>query len=179
MAIGGKAGLVLWLVTAATVVGFGVVAWGRFGRAIRRVFELNSSLSYASRDVFLQSRLGVVESAGAPHRFVFRSASIAPFELRVFHEDDALVLDASDAVGAIGARAAAEEMEAFREPGADLDRFQLRYPPPRDLVRVAAGAMDLFERVLGGAPDVEMEVSGLRYDEITFSELVAAAGGGK
>jgi hypothetical protein len=166
---GGKLGLALIAVTAASVAYFGWVAWGKYGDAFRRVFQTNVASAYGSRAEFFVSRFREVEKAGPERRFGFFSPSLGPFVLRVYREGEALVLDASDVKDVPAARAAAEELPLFQAPGADLDTLRLRFLPPRDPQRLAEAAGALFVNVLDGAPEAIPELGEIRFDDLPDS----------
>jgi len=175
MLIGGWAGLIMWLLTAATVVIVGTMAWGRYGTAFRKVFERNISTSYTSRKAFLESRLTEVEKADASRRFgIFspwlpKHESGRPRALLVYMEGDALVLDASDARGDEAAQGAAKDLAVLALPGAEPAAFRVKFAPPRKASQIADAADSMLQALLdappeGGANDV------LRFDDVPDPE---------
>ncbi|HKE01027.1 MAG TPA: hypothetical protein VKE69_08460 [Planctomycetota bacterium] len=164
MTLGGKVGLAVFLGTIASLLYFGTVLWGRVGPAVQKVFRTNASTSYDSRDAFFRSRFAEIEKAGPDRRFGFFSPS-TPHVLKAYREGPDLVLDASDARDDPAAVSEARQLPLFEQPGADLDRLRVRFPPPRDPAVLARAADVLFVSVLDGAPE------GLDPDEITLDDL--------
>jgi hypothetical protein len=164
LAIGGKIGLVVFLATAASLVYFGSVLWGRVGPAVQKVFRTNASTSYDSRDAFFRSRFAEIERAAPDRRFGFYSPS-TPHALKVYRDGAVLVLDASDARDDPGAVSEARQIELFQRPGADMDRLTVRFAAPRDPAELARAAETLFVSILDGAPE------GLGTDEIRLDDL--------
>jgi hypothetical protein len=168
---GGKVGFGLFVMTAATLLFFGWVAWGRYGETVRKVFATNSSVAYPSRAAFFESRLAEVEKASASRKFAFASLSIEPRHLKAYRDGDALVLDASDAKDVFAAREAARGIPDFGAPGSSLERLTVRLKMPVDLKAAARLASAIFEEVLDGAPEGMVDMQGKAQSEIHFNDL--------
>lgn len=171
-AIGGPVGMVILLMTVATLIIFGWIAWGKYGAAVHKVFAKNVSSSYNSRLEYFKSRLEAIDAASRSRRFGFYSKSIAPKALKVYYQGDILTIDASDALGDSGAADAAKEIGAFTAQGGSIDKLTIEIPPPRDNTKIAQLLGDIFIKVMDGAEESQTDIAGGALHEITMNDVV-------
>ncbi|MBI3819399.1 MAG: hypothetical protein HY286_11950 [Planctomycetes bacterium] len=169
--IGGPVGLAILLMTAVSVALFGYVAWQKYGTVVRKVFATNVSSSFKSRADYFKSRLDAIDSAGAKRRFGFFSLSTNPRVLKVYHDGDSLVIDASDARDFHGSIEAARTIPAFGAAGADVEKLIIKLSPPRDNAKLAGLLKEIFIKVLDGAEENLVDKALGNISEITMNDL--------
>lgn len=170
-AIGGPVGAVALLITMCSVSVLGWVAWQKYGKVFNKVFAKNVSTSYTSRVEYFKSRIEAIESASKSRKFGFFSRSTDPKVLKIRHENNILIIDASDAREYHGSIEAAREIPAFAPPNGDADALILKIAPPIDPARVATLLNEIFIKVMDGAEENLDDRFGGAIHEIVMNDL--------